>query len=88
MEPETPETDALLLANGRAIARCETRPPIWDTMRRLEIQRNAAFEILREVVRKDEEAIKELASMMDDYEPEQGCIEIHARIKALLGENA
>ena len=54
----------------------------------VEQQRDAAFEILREVVRKDEEAIKELAAIMDDYEPEQGCLEIHARIKALIGENA
>ena len=34
-----------MLANGRAIARCETRPPIWETMRKLERERNEAIHL-------------------------------------------
>jgi hypothetical protein len=36
----TPETDALMLENGRAIAQCKTRPPIWEKMKMMERERN------------------------------------------------
>lgn len=46
---ETPETDALMRENGRAIAQCKTRPPIWEKMQTMERQRNIAVAELRRI---------------------------------------
>lgn len=85
---ETPETDANTYRASTLASADHIIPVVHaEFARKMERQRNEAFAILREILKRDEAATAELAAIIDGYEPEPEYLELNRRIMAILPEN-